>query len=148
MWTLSSVTVANNPLNFVDPNNQDLNALTLVSGWVSFAGLQRFQRLANLQVLGEAGPAGRGTDYTVRLQVAVGYNPLVTVQDSSVTAVRLGSNTPWQVEMQMHRQTDQAFRLTLTVTPTAKGGDFSLTSLLARVGLKRGGGKLPAAQRG
>jgi hypothetical protein len=71
------------------------------------------------------------------------------VHNTTVTASSPGgANVPWKVEHQMVKQTDTAYKLTLTVTPASKGGNFSITGLLATVGLKRGGAKLPNAQRG
>ena len=49
----------------------------------------------------------------------------------------------------MVKQTDTAYKMLITVTPNAnKGGDFSITGLLARVGMKSGGARLPNSQRG
>jgi hypothetical protein len=74
----------------------------------------------------------------------------VLTQSSSLAAISAGGvNYPWMCEFQIHRQTDTSFKLVISITPEAnKGGNFSITGLLARVGLKRGGAKLPSAQRG
>lgn len=146
---IRSTTLASTPLQYEDVGSQVLNALTLETGWVSFAGVLRFQRFSNLQVLGAQGPKGVGSDYTVNLVVFGMEDPFTIVQNTTVTAPNPGGpNVPWKVEHQMVKQTDTAYRLALTVTPTSKGCNFSITGLLATVGLKRGGAKLPNAQRG
>jgi len=75
--------------------------------------------------------------------------PLTLVQDTTLTiAAPFASNTPWQADFQMVKQTDTAYKLFIDITPDDFGGNFSITSLLARVGQKRGGAKLPNSQRG
>ena len=150
LYLIRSTTFANLPLQFEDPSSTVRNTLTLETGWVSFAGVQRFQRCSHIQVLGSDGPKGDFTsNYLVRLRVLSLEQPGVQVQDTTVTLLSNTSiNTPWQAEFQMAKQTDTAYKLLISVNPDDSGGNFSITSLLARVGQKRGGAKLPSAQRG
>lgn len=149
LYLIRSTTLASTPLQYEDVGSQVLNALTLETGWISFAGILRFQRFSNLQVLGAQGPKAVGSDYSVNLVVIGMEDPLTGVQNTTVTAPNPGGgNVPWKVDFQMVKQTDTAYKLSLTITPTSKGCNFSLTGLLATVGLKRGGAKLPNAQRG
>lgn len=150
LYLIRSTTFASTPLQYENPSSIVRNTLSLETGWVSFAGVQRFQRFTRLQVLGCDGPKGDfTTTYAVRLRVLSLEQPGVLVQDTTVNvASNLSSNTPWQCELQMEKQTDTAYKLLIDVNPDDSGGNFSITNLLARVGLKRGGAKLPNAQRG
>lgn len=142
--------LASTPLRYESPNSTVRNTLSLETGWVSFAGIQRFQRFSHLQMLGCDGPkVDFTTNYDLRLRVYGKEQPLTLVQDTTLSiASNLASNTPWQAAFQLVKQTDTAYRLLLDVTPDDSGGNFSITGLLATVGLKRGGAKLPNAQRG
>jgi hypothetical protein len=153
LYVIGSGTVASNPLKYEDTNNEDRNALTLGFGWISFAGLARFQRFTNLTVLCAQGNKTSLSDgFVVGLSVSVLSAPTVLAQVSSlaIDTTALPENTPWQGEFQMHRQTDTGYQLNLVITPAVAqpGGNFSITGLLARVGLKKGGPKLPASNRG
>lgn len=137
-------------LRYEDPASLFATTLFLEMGWISFAGVQRFQRFTHLQVLGTTMAKPVASSFTVGLGVYNPDNPAVLTQNTSLPAVGAGGvNFPWMCEFQIHRQTDTAYKLAISVAPQSnKGGNFSITSLLARVGSKRGGAKLPNAQRG
>ena len=65
-------------------------------------------------------------------------------------ATPAAANLPWQCEFQVVGQTETGFKMVWVITPSPgqPGGNFSITGLRARVGLKRGGPKLPAQNRG
>ena len=142
--------VASNPFSFVDVSSTTANALILQTGWIALSGLQRFQRMTMLEVLGVVGNKGVGDSYTVNLLVLVDYDSSTVVQSSSVTVtppVSIGAG--FQAQFQLHRQQSQAYKFIIIVTPAAnEGGNFALASMLVRVGTKRGAGKLPNNQRG
>lgn len=149
-YTINNSTLATTAIRYEDAASLVANSITLETGWVSFAGLQRFQRFSNLQVLGSSMAKNSLSTYTVTLEMFGIQAPYALVQSSTLAGVGSGSNTaPWMCDFQVVRQTDTAYRLRITIAPeVGKGGDFSITGLLARVGMKSGGARLPNSQRG
>ncbi len=150
-YTLSALQVSDpEMLRYEDPASVINNPLVLETGWVSMAGLLRFQRLSCLSICGTTLYKGVYSALTVKLEVYGMEAPNTLLQTSSIVlAAQTTINEPWRCEFQMVKQTDTAYKLRITVTPEAsKGGNFSITGLLARVGLKKGGPKLAAANRG
>lgn len=137
-------------LRYEDPASVALNELVLETGWISLAGLLRFQRMTHLSICGTALYKSVYGALTVQVEVYGMEAPNTVLQTSSIVlAAQTTINEPWRCEFQMVKQTDTAYKLRITVTPEAsKGGNFSITGLLARVGLKKGGPKLPASNRG
>lgn len=153
LYSLGSGTVSSNPLQYEDPTNTDRNAMLLEFGWINFAGLARFQRLTHITVLGASGnkAAAAPTSMVADIGIINLSNPSVTAQSSLLVFSSTNApNIPWQCAFQVQQQTDTGYKVYLTLYPNGgqPGGNFSITGLLARVGLKRGGPKLPAAQRG
>jgi hypothetical protein len=153
LYVIGSGTVASNPLSYESPNNEDRNALLLEFGWMSFAGLARFQRFTHLAVICAQGSKSVLCEsFVVGIGINVLSAPSTVAQTSSVTVdtSALAETIPWQSEFQMHRQTDTGYKVAITIIPAVgqPGGNFSVTGLLAKVGLKRGGPKLPNANRG
>ena len=150
-FTLSALQVSDpEMLRYEDTASVINNALVLETGWISLAGLLRFQRLTHLSICGTALYKGVYSALAVKLEVYGMEAPNTVLQTSTITlAAQTTINEPWRCEFQMVKQTDTAYKLRITVTPEAsKGGNFSITGLLARVGLKKGGPKLPASNRG
>lgn len=142
---------ANKPLGTIAASafdNVPLTPLMLETGWMSLAGVQKFQRMTHLQVLGNQGSKATGGEYTIKLEVYTDYDALTATQTSTLNFLPGASNTLWQVEFQLVRQQSAAYKFRITVTPLEEGGNFSLVSMLARVGLKKGGSKLSSSQRG
>ena len=138
-------------LRYVDPASVESNPLVLEFGWVGFAGVQRFQRFTHLQVTGTEGTKSTFTpDLNVDLKVWEKLQPTTQVQSVNLDVPMLEqANLPWQCEFQMAYQQGTGYKLRLTFTPNvAKGGNFTVTSILARVGMKSGGARLPNSQRG
>ena len=106
--------------------------------------------MTHLSICGTALYKGVYSALAVKLEVYGMEAPNTVLQTSTITlAAQTTINEPWRCEFQMVKQTDTAYKLRITVTPEAsKGGNFSITGLLARVGLKKGGPKLPASNRG
>lgn len=138
-------------LRYVDPASVESNPLVLEFGWVGFAGVQRFQRFTHLQVTGTEGTKSTFTpELNVDLKVWEKLQPTTQVQSVNLDVPMLEqANLPWQCEFQMAYQQGTGYKLRLTFTPNiAKGGNFTVTSILARVGMKSGGARLPNSQRG
>jgi hypothetical protein len=150
-YTLSAGVISDaETLRYEDPAQVINNNLVLETGWISLSGVQRFQRLTHLSVCGTWLYKGVYGELVVGLQVYGMEAPTTVLQNSTVTLpVATTVNEPWRCDFQMVKQTDTAYKLRLTLIPeSGVGGNFSITSLLARVGSKRGGAKLPNAQRG
>lgn len=123
----------------------------ITTGWLSFAGLQGFQRLSRVQLLAQ-----------LPTQDAVGYN--VTVQaaynfvDASLTTIYSGplprnaaGSTVLQVELQPTIQKCEAVQFKITLVPSSLSQNetrpIRLTALNLVVGLKQGRYKLPTASK-
>lgn len=137
-------------LRYEDATQVVNNNLVLETGWISFAGVQRFQRLTHLSICGTSLYKGNYGEIIVRLEVYGMEAPNTLLQNTEVVLpTRTTVNEPWRCDFQMVKQTDTAYKLRIVLIPeSGAGGNFSITSLLARVGSKRGGAKLPNAQRG
>lgn len=104
--------------------------LKLVTPWLSFAGLQGFQRVYKALLLGEYASASQLT-----MTVAVDFNSTV-VQTITVTA---SATAPYQWRFDMARQKCEAVQLTLIdVNSGTPGESLSLSALLFEVGIKPG----------
>lgn len=138
-------------LRFFNPASTASNTLTIETGWISFAGLQKFQRLTHLQILATERETGvAAATYEFRLRVYVDGDPSFAVQDSTIEITPLNvASAPFQCEFQLHRQTSTMYKFVLDLRPpnSDEGGNFALVSMLATVGLKRGGAKLSNAER-
>ena len=150
---ISSVTIASNPLSFQDSASTEIIGLTLETGWLNFAGIMRFQRFTHLGVLcAQGSKASRANTFLVASAVYTIDDPTGTPSSPFIASVAApnAANAPWRCEIQMVRQTADGYKLTILVQPVSgqPGGNFSITGLLARVGLKKGGPKLPASNRG
>lgn len=152
IYLINNNAYSTSALRRIDPSNIDSYTLTLETGWVTFAGLQRFQRLSHLQILATERETGTfASTYEFRLRVYVNYDPTTAVQDTALEVTPLNANSaPFMAEFQLHRQTDTAYKFIIDLRPpvSSEGGNFALCSMLARVGQKRGGAKLPNAVRG
>jgi hypothetical protein len=151
LYMLTNGTIATTgTLRYEDPTYDVANALSIETGWFSFAGIDRFQRFTHLQVMGSTLAKGVGVDGVVGISVYEAHDPYNPSQVASVALDSIvGNNIPWTVEFQMSFQQGTAYKLFITVAPTwGAGGDFTLTSMLARVGIKSGGARLSNSQRG
>lgn len=107
-------------------------SLKLKTSWLSFAGLQGFQRVYDVLLLG---------DYksTHTLQIEASHD-FIDVTDQTANIV--GTSTPpYQYRLDFKKQKCEAVQLTIQdVTPT--GESFEISSMAFEVGMKRGANKL------
>lgn len=149
VWMLNQDIWADDPLRYETRGAASSSALVplrVTTGWWSLAGVQKFQRISHIQVRGANGEfADEASNLAVSLQV-------VTPDGSNTTSLNVtpgaNANDPWECEFQMIRQTHTRFKFIITVTPSTWGGNFTLSALLARVGLKSGGARLASSARG
>lgn len=126
-------------------NNTTEYGLDVETAWIKTAGLQGFQRIWELMILGEL-----VTACAVRIQVS--YDYVNTVVDDKTWAPT-GTSGPLQVMHSPTRQKCQAFKVRITArnltqdaAPTTEA--FKLTGIQLTYGQKRGRFKnLPAAQK-
>lgn len=119
---------------------------TVETGWIKLAGLQGFQRVFEVGLLGAYG--GPGNDFT--LSWAIGFD-YATTYDSTYTGTYstagiFSVGEPFQVQRQMPRQKCMAIRFKLTDTPAGNGQGMSLTDLTLLLGIKPGTNRLPYAK--
>ena len=136
------------PLLYID-HTATPAVLVVETGWMSFAGVQRFQRLTHVQFLGQASSTGSEDGYRLEVAVYTDYDPLTVRQATTIITQGAAPFEPWNVEVQMAHQQSAAFKFIISLQPEAFGSlaDFTLSSMLARVGAKRGGSKLQNSRR-
>jgi hypothetical protein len=140
--------VASDPFSFIDPANVSPAKFELETGWMTLAGLQRYQRLTSIEILGVQGSKGTSSAYEVRLRVYTDFDPVTVTQDTVATTASVATaRAGWQVKHQIQRQQSQAYKLRITITPLTNGGNFALVGMLVRVGTKKGGARLPNSRR-
>lgn len=135
--------------------------LKLVTGWMSFAQLQGYQRVWRLQVLGEyKGP------HTLLVQVGYDFNPSfqdsATIDATSVMGLTnygddtpYGSGTPYggafptyEFDVHLSKQKCTSLRVSLEDNQSSAYNEgLSLSSLGLQVGVKQGGNKLSTNRR-
>lgn len=118
------------------------------TAWLSFAGIQGFQRVYRLMVL------GRNVDSSVQTQTfagAIGYDFDVTSPPTGETfpaVVTPAANGVVQFQHHFAKQKCEAMKIGLSFKPTTSNtGRFRLTDLTLQVGVKVGYNKLPASSR-
>lgn len=114
-------------------------AQTVETGWLKFAGVQGFQRVSELLLLGSFVE-------TSNLYIYVGYDYADAYPVSTVTATSIGGATsaiPMQVRYRFSRQKCQAIRFKIS---TEDGGSMALSNFSLEVGVKRGGAKLSSTR--
>ena len=137
----------------------------MVTGWFSFGGLQGFQRVYQLNILGEY-----RSPHQLRVQIAYDFNPNPT-QDSYIDATSLdgfpafgmdgtfgtgspfgGGNLPppylpYQYEVDFIRQKCTSFQVTVEDLQPSNYGESSVLSGFAfTIGIKPGANRLPASR--
>ena len=137
----------------------------LVTGWLSFAGLQAFQRIYRLMVLGEY-----KSPHKLLVKVGYDFNPFFT-QETYIDVATLfdnplyggdstfGETSPWggiegignptyEFEMHLTRQKCTAIQFSIEDVQSAPYGEgMSLSALGLQVGVKPGLNRLPAVRK-
>lgn len=117
---------------------------TVTTGWLSFAGIQGFQRIYRLMLT--------GVNTTASAQTIAGtftYDFSTTTGDSFTTNQTPNAASSIQVQHHMAKQKCEAMKISITFQPqtTANTGRLRLTDLTLQVGVKPGYFKLPSASR-
>jgi hypothetical protein len=130
------------------------------TSWLSFAGLQGFERVRRLLILGEY-----RSPHKITVDIAYDFDPepkqSVTIDPGTLLDTPIygdpdpyGTSSPyggeyplWQFRIHLERQKAQSIQITLTdsqVPPYGEG--MTLTALTFEVGIKRGTRKMAAAR--
>ncbi len=122
--------------------------LTVTTGWVHGPSKRDRIRVTDLEVLGF-----RHSNHNLKCQYATDYSrsSYTTIKTWTASETNL---TPIQLEFQPSKESVQAMKFKITTeTPTVStsigtGRQLDITGLTVRVGLKGGGAKLAATQKG
>lgn len=111
--------------------------IAFTTGWLSFAGIEGFQRVWELQILGTY-----KSPHVLNITI---YTDFSTTASQTVTIPVLTEPFPYQFRIHLKPQQCETMQIQLVESqPGAIGEGFSLSSLAFRVGVKRGLNKLPA----
>lgn len=106
--------------------------------WLSFNGIQGFQRVRELVLLGRG--AFALDELTMTVDAAYDYDGS-TSQNIFTGAISIpagdGEKTPWQLRIQLPRQKCEAVRFKVTMS-TPGSGIVAITAMLVELGLKKG----------
>lgn len=121
-------------------NNDVPVAMSLQTGWFSFANLQGFQRIKQILLLLTA-----QNNTSLRVDFAYNYDP--TVQDTRIIPVT-ASSTPIQYRVFPVTQKAESMQITITEVPTSTtlGGGLTMSGLMFTMGIKKGAYKVTASQ--
>ena len=117
--------------------------------WLSFAGIQGFQRVYRLMLLWGQPRVG-GEDWSVTLRTYLNFEP--TAAETATVTVPPPSSSSRGSQLQHHfqHQKCEAMKIRIEIAPASAGaadGSFRLTDLTLQVGLKGGYFKVPSSQR-
>lgn len=130
-WLDSAGQVWQESTSFTDNGAQITSTIT--TGWLSFAGLQGFQRLYKLMIVGDY-----KSSHTLKIQIAYDYDPTIVQTDNIVTS----STPPYQYRVFLQRQKCEAIQITISDTNDT-GEAMDLSAIAFEVGVKSGLNRLP-----
>jgi hypothetical protein len=111
-------------------DNGDFVQLSLETGWLSFAGLQGFQRVRRAAILGDYKSA-----HTLQIEAAYDFDQAVN-QTATVVAT---SSPPYQWLLLLARQKCEAIKLAIQDNQSASFGEgLDLSGISFEVGIKGG----------
>ena len=114
--------------------------MTATTGWISLAGLQGFQRIYKILVLGYSGGGSVSTSTTI------GYDFGANTQ-TATESISAGASGQYQWRIFTSQQKCEAIQISVSDTATLDtGGALQFSGFALEVGLKYGAFKLPAAQ--
>lgn len=118
-------------------DNGALIPIAFTTGWLSFAGINGFQRVWELEILGTY-----KSPHTLNIQIFTDYSS-TPVQVTTIPVLSDPGLYEYRIHMAVQKCT--AMQIQLSETQSGSIGEgFSLSSLGFRVGVKKGQNKLPA----
>lgn len=129
-----------------DPDSSTFN-MVVETGWLAFAGLQGFERVTHMMLLGSMPALGLNTP-ALSVNVTAYYNYDTSAGSQTVintTLVNTAGKAFWQCEGQLPVQKCEAVKFVITLGKSASGlfQTVRLTNMDLRVGLKQGRFKAP-----
>jgi hypothetical protein len=115
--------------------------LKMVTGWLSFAGLQGYQRVRRLSFIGNYFAAHTAT---LKVYYDMDTTAFETISISSATIKPVGDNL-YQYQVRLKRQKCEAIRIELSLSDTTQA--FSLSGMAFEVGIKPKSNRLPVYKR-
>lgn len=117
--------------------------------WLSFAGIQGFQRVYRLMLLWGQPRVG-GEDWSVTLRTYLNFEPTAAETATATVPPPSSSSRGSQLQHHFQHQKCEAMKIRIEIAPASAGaadGSFRLTDLTLQVGLKGGYFKVPSSQR-
>ncbi len=121
-------------------DNGAFYSLAPTTGWMSFGGIEGFQRVYELLLLGNY-----KSPHTLNVTIYTDYNDTTPTQ--TVTIPVTSDPVQYQYRIRLTQQKCTAIKISISdSSQTGTGESYSLSSMAFRVGVKQGLNKLPAAQ--
>lgn len=119
-------------------DNGDFIQLSLTTSWLSFAGLQGYERFYDMLLLGDY-----KSPHTLNVEFAYNFDSSVTQS----TQIPVTSDPGvYQYRIFPVTQKCESFRLTIYDTQdTSFGEGFDISAIIMRIGIKQGTNKMPAS---
>lgn len=134
--TSAGITNTETPGVYADPLATPIS-LRLTTGWLSFAGLQNFQRVRQFLILGES-----ESPTTLSVSLAYNFNPTITQVDNIAMT---GSQQPMQYRIFTQLQKCETIQITLSDSPITTTEGLRLSALAFNIAQKKGPFKMPAS---
>lgn len=131
-------TVYKQGTGFADPTADVV--MKIETGWISFAGIQGFQRVYNMMILGEYKSA-----HSIKVSVAYDYVDSYTQTVTTTSASMVTS--PYELQINFATQKCKAIKIKIEDVPNASGESFSLSNIMFTVGVSSGHGSLPSTNK-
>ena len=113
--------------------------------WLSFAGIQGFQRVYRLMLLAQCD--NTACLYDITGNVTYNFNSTILDTVSGLSVAPSGGRIQLQHHFAQQKCESAQIELTVTSAETAEVGRIRITDLTLQVGLKGGYFKLPSSQR-
>lgn len=134
--TSAGIVNTETPGAYADPGATPIS-LSLRTGWLSFAGLQNFQRVRQFLILGESESAT-----SLAVSLAYDFNSTITQIDN---IAMVGSQQPMQYRVFTQLQKCESIQISLSDSPTSTTEGLRLSALAFNIAQKKGPFKMPAS---
>lgn len=137
---ISTSGIVNKETAGIFTDNGSFIPISLVTSWLSFAGLQSYQRAYKLLLLGQYKSAHT-------LSIGMSYDFVSTVSHTATIPVTTAPTGAYQYRVFLNQQKCEAVQFTVTETQSLPYGEgLSLTAMAFEVGAKKGLQKVPASK--
>jgi len=142
--TAAGVFAVENPGGGLDYQGSNVN-VRVATGWISFSGLQNFERVRRMMLLFDPNAS---THSTLSVSIAYDFDDTVVQTETITTAQLQGTAEGAQVLVHLTRQKCDSLKVTIQEVNASGDPDLGvrLSGLAFEVGVKRGLRKLPATR--